>query len=147
MARMQYTEVDSRATDFMWHVCFDWRHSKNWRTHACSPHTSVNLDLSCTVVVIYLLLYEIPYNRKFSKWFLKVLRIVKHFRKYFFKMLSFMVMCSFRFHEFSKISFKIILASYFRKFNLSKFSAIRYKFCKFKFWWDSSCLSNNKSPI
>ena len=45
----QHTKVDSRAAHFVSHVCFDSRHDKNWITHACSSHTSVNLDVSCTV--------------------------------------------------------------------------------------------------
>ena len=49
IARVQYTKVDSCAAHFVSHVCFDLSHDKKWRTHACSPHTSVNLEVSCTV--------------------------------------------------------------------------------------------------
>ena len=42
-------KVNSRVAHFVLHACFDSRHDKNWRTHACSSHASVNLDMSCTV--------------------------------------------------------------------------------------------------
>ena len=51
IACIQYTKVDSCAAHFVSHACFDSRHNKNWRTHACSPHVSVNLDVSCTVAI------------------------------------------------------------------------------------------------
>ena len=51
MAHVQYTKFDSRATHFVSHACFDSSHDKNWRMHVCSPHASVNLDVSFTVVI------------------------------------------------------------------------------------------------
>ena len=122
-----------------------WQKLKNTRVFtSCECQLRFELYCSC---YLPLTLWD-TYNSKFSKkWFSKVSKIVKHFQEYFFEILSFMVMCSFKFHEFSKIFFKIILASYFWKFNLRQFSAIRYTFCRFKFWWDSSRLSNNKFPM
>ena len=48
-AHLQYTKVDFCAAHFVSHACFDSSHDKNWRTHVCSLHLSVNLDVSCTV--------------------------------------------------------------------------------------------------
>ena len=49
IAYVQYTKVNSHAAHFMSHTCFDSSHNKKWRTHTCSSHVSVNLDMSCTV--------------------------------------------------------------------------------------------------
>ena len=49
IVRVQYTKIDLHAAHFVSHACFDSSHYKNWRTHTCSLHTSVNLDVSCTV--------------------------------------------------------------------------------------------------
>ena len=50
LVRMQYMKFDSLAVHFVPHACFNSSYDKNWRTHMCSPHASVNLDVSCTVV-------------------------------------------------------------------------------------------------
>ena len=64
ITHMQRTKNSSCAVHESWlawspfrvtHV-FDSRHDKNWRTHACSLRTSVNLDVSCTVCILSLLL-------------------------------------------------------------------------------------------
>ena len=53
IARVQYTEVHPHAAHFVSHACFDSSHDKNWRTQACSLHGSVNLDLSCTIIIYW----------------------------------------------------------------------------------------------
>ena len=48
IARLQYTKLTC-VQPILSHACCDSSHDKNWRTHACSPHAGVNLDVSCTV--------------------------------------------------------------------------------------------------
>ena len=50
IAFVWYTKVDLCAVHFMSRTCFNSSHNNNWRTHACSSHASVKLDVSCTVV-------------------------------------------------------------------------------------------------
>ena len=82
VTRVQHTKSDSRAVVLLacstWIslVCSAWNTArvrpvachthlthvslnKNWRTHACSVHTSVNLEISCTIspCISYLLQY------------------------------------------------------------------------------------------
>ena len=49
IACMQYIKVDLRAAHFVSHACFDSSHDKYCRKYVCSPHTSVNLNVSCTL--------------------------------------------------------------------------------------------------
>ena len=52
IAHIQFTKGYSCATHFVSHACFDLSHDKNWRTHTCSLHASVNLDVNCTAVTM-----------------------------------------------------------------------------------------------
>ena len=71
ITRVQRTENSSCVVHESWLACspfyvirvFCLSHDKNWRTHTCSPHASVNLDMSCTVVNI-----NIEYSIKCLLW-------------------------------------------------------------------------------
>ena len=65
IAHVQYVKVDLNAAHFVSHVCFDLSHDKNRRTHACLPHASVKLDMSCTVAI---LVNTAPVIRKNYMW-------------------------------------------------------------------------------
>ena len=66
ITQMQRMKNSLHAVHESWLVCslfrltrvlFDSRHSKNWRTHACSSHVSVNLVVSCTVYTVYIAIH------------------------------------------------------------------------------------------
>ena len=67
IACVQYMKVDSHAA-ILCHTCFDLSHDKILRTHMCSPHTSANLDMSCTVYLkVNLLLHALAVCSHFKQ--------------------------------------------------------------------------------
>ena len=53
IACVQYMKVDSRAVHLHSVTCIFLTLDKNWGTYACSPHASINLDVSCTILCVH----------------------------------------------------------------------------------------------
>ena len=58
-------------------------HDKNWRTHACSAHASVNLEISCIIKQIpqlHITLLRTTYNIVFKLilWFISCITVLKN---------------------------------------------------------------------